>query len=162
VRRIVLCLAASLAVMLSWVPLASASVDIRKKWRNCDTNKAGLSFRTEFQNPASWYGTGKYLIKSQIRWDKYASGMWRKLDANTIQTPWTKITNLQYDFGLSHGDRTDWGFWFPKRWRAHVVVKLIKNRPGPKDKRVDTVERWFEKPQFNEVGSCGDGVSIGT
>ncbi len=163
-RRVaVSCFVAAFVLTLSWVPLASAATfDIRAKWRNCENRKAGLSFRTEFLDPADHYGSGKYMIKSQIRWDKYAYDRWRKLDANTIETPWTRITNLAYDFGQSHGDRTSWGNLFSKRWRAHVTVKLIKNRPGPRDKRVEMVERFFEKPMFSERGSCGDGVSIGT
>ncbi len=158
-KRVVLCLAAGLAIVLSSVPAASAATfDIRAKWRSCQTSTSALSFRTEFLNPADLYGTGRYLIKSQIRWDKNASGMWRALDVHTIQTPWTEITNLEYDFGLSHGDRTKWGKLFEKRWRAHVIVKLIKNRPGPKDNRVELVERFFEKPMFTERAKCDEGI----
>lgn len=158
-KRFVLCFAASLAIVLSSVTAASAaSFDVRAKWRSCQTGTAALSFRTEFLDPADWYGAGKYLIKSQIRWDKYAYGMWRKVDANTIQKPWTHISNLEYDFGLSHGDRTAWGNLFDERWRAHVIVKLIKNRPGPKDDRVEMVERFFERAQFTERAKCDEGV----
>lgn len=161
-RNIILCFTASAAVVLGSASLASAGwTDVRSKWRDCDSTSSGLSYRTTFPNPARYYGHGRYLIKSQIRWDKYAYGMWRKRDANTIQTPWTKITNEEYDFSQAHGDRTVWGNdLYYQRWRAHVIVKLIKNRKGPKDKRVETVERSFEKAVFPERGSCG--VTIGS
>lgn len=158
-KRVVLCFAASLVLLLSSVPVASAATfEIRAKWRSCQTTTAALSFRTTFSKPASWHGDGTYLIKSQIRWDKYASGSWRKLDVSTNQTPWTEITNPEFDLGLSHGDRTNWGNLFERRWRAHVIVKLIKNRPGPKDNRVDIEERFFEKPMFDERAKCDEGV----
>ena len=136
------------------VPAASAETfHIRGKWRDCETLSAGLSYRTEFLRPADYYGPGRYLIKSQIRWDKYAYGMWRKVDANTSQTEWLQINNPDYNFGSPHGDRTVWGHLFSQRWRAHVIVKLIKNRPGPKDKTVETVERFLEKRMFPD--RCG-------
>jgi hypothetical protein len=162
-RKFILSAAVGVALLLSSASVSSAGeTQIIAKWRNCDTTKAGLSFRTTFYSPARNYGSGRYLIKSEIRWDKYRYGMWRASDVSTRQTPWLKIRNPEYHFSLSHGDRTTWGAsLFAERWRAHVTVKLIKNRPGPKDKRVETVERFFEKPMFTEVGAC-EGVSLGS
>jgi len=155
-RRVVSCLAVTVSLALCFVSIASAATfNIRSKWMDCSTTKSGLSFRTEFNYPARAYGTGRYLIKSQIRWDRHTSAGWRNWDRNTIQTEWTEITNPDFNFGLSHGDRTNWGeSWFAGRWRAHVIVKLIKNRAGPKDKQVEKVERFFEKPQFH-ARNCG-------
>ena len=159
--RFIVCVCAAAAIALVAVaPSSAAEVKVLGKWRNCETGQAALTYRTTFINPARSYGMGRYLIKSQIRWDKNASDQWRNLDTNTIQTPWKTITNGEFDFSQSHGDRTNWGDWFFRRWRAHVIVKLIKNRPGPKDKRVETVERFFERPMFHERGSCD--VSIGS
>ncbi|WP_275693154.1 hypothetical protein [Nocardioides sp. TF02-7] len=37
-----------------------------------------------------------------------------------------------------------------------MTIKLLKNRPGPKDKTVDTIEIWPANGSFREVGShCG-------
>jgi hypothetical protein len=158
-RKAFACFAASAAVVLgSASPALADDLKVRAHWKSCETLAAGLSFRTEFSPPARYYGEGRYLIKSEIRWDKYTSaGSWRVRDSNTIQTPWLQINNPNYEYGLSHGDRTTWGNLYPNHWRAHVTVKLIKNRPGPKDKRVATVERLFNKGTFRERGSYCQG-----
>jgi len=67
-----------------------------------------------------------------------------------------QVNNPTWDFVTSIGDVTNWGAEYGQRWRAVVTFKLIRNRPGPVDKRVDTVERWLTKGMFAEQGvGCG-------
>lgn len=160
-RKVICCIAASAAVVLgSASPAFAGQLDVRFKWRHCENAAAGLGFRTTFFRPAASYnsGPGRYMIKSQIRWDKHTSAGWRQSSVDTNQSDWIQINSPAYNPTLLHGDRTDWGYrLFRGRWRAHVIVKLIKNRPGPKDNRVDIVERFFEKPMFHERGSYCEG-----
>ena len=74
-RRVVCCIAASAAVVLCLAsPALADDLKVRAHWKSCETLAAGLSFRTEFSPPARYYGEGRYLIKSEIRWDKYTVG----------------------------------------------------------------------------------------
>lgn len=154
-RRLVVAGMASAFLALSVAPLASAgTLKPLSKWRDCESQQSGLTYRTTFNNVADWYGSGRYMIKSEVRWDRYAFDRWYNRDTNTISTNWLKITNPQYDFSHFHGDKTGWGTIYSERWRAHVIVKLLKNRKGPKDKRVDIVHSYFEKGFFPERGNC--------
>ena len=159
-RRVVCLIVASASIVLSSVsPAVADDLDIRFKWRACENAAAGLGFRTTFFHPADYYDPGRYMIKSQIRWDKYTSAGWRHLDVSTNKSDWLQINNPDYSPSLLHGDRTVWGNLYSRQWRAHVIVKLIKNRVGPRDKRVATEERFFQKPMFDERGSYCPGGS---
>ena len=161
-RKVACVLAASTAVVFGSASSALAdSFDIREKWRDCDDLSARLSFKATFTKPADFYGTGRYLIKSQIRWDKHTSAGWRNWDTNTVQTNWLQINNPNYSHTVFQADRTVWSTSYNRRWQAHVIVKLIKNRVGPRDRRVATIERWFSQAMFRERGQdCG--VTVGS
>lgn len=140
-------------------PALAGSITTRAKWKNCSTTQAGLSATATFTNVAGIYGPGRYLVKKQIRWDRLiGSGRWRAGDVHTTQTSWITISNTQYDFRTRVADRTTWGNAYFTRWRAHVIVKLIKNRRGPKDKKVDQIDLYPTTGSFREVGSCGTPV----
>lgn len=146
----------SALLALSMAPVASSAGALKplNKWRDCESQKSGLTYRTTFGDVARWHESGRYMIKSEVRWDTSAFDRWYNRDATTSSTEWLHITNEEYDFSHFHGDRTSWGSVYSDQWRAHVIVKLIKNRAGPKDKRVDTVHGYFEKGFFPERSDC--------
>lgn len=154
---ILLLLAASMS------PAQAGTFKTVTKWKNCDTTKAAIGVKATFSNPATVYGTGRYMVTKEIRWDYLkAPGQWRRADSVKTQTNWLKISNPDYDFVSSIGDKTTWGLLYNERWRAHITIKLIKNRPGPRDRRVDMIEIWPAKGSFQERGStfCG-GIIVG-
>ena len=159
-RSTVGCLIAAVVLVGAVPAQAGTGTFVTKaKWKNCETKQSAIRVKATFPNVASYYGKGRYLVKKEIRWDVLKSGMWRREDSTTQQTQWVKINataqGLNWDFVTSIGDRTGWGNLYDSRWRAHVTFKLIKNRKGPKDKRVDTIEIFPTKGLFAEVGSCG-------
>ncbi len=122
------------------------------KWKNCETTQSAITVKTTFTDPAAAYGNGRYMVKKWIRWDYLKSGgQWRNGDTAHTETAWLEITNPQYDFVSTIGDKTKWLSLYTSLWRAHVIIKLLKNRPGPKDKVVETVEIWPMKGSFRNI-----------
>jgi hypothetical protein len=160
---------ASLMVLVATLALATAGPALsgtfvtRAKWKNCDTTKVGISVAGTFTDVATIHGTGRYMVKKEVRWDRLiGSGRWRASDVHSTETRWLTIRNPSYDFVSSIGDTTVWGATYPRRWRAHVTLKLVKNRPGPRDKKVDEIDISPTKGSFREVGSsCDGGVTPG-
>lgn len=155
---------ASLMVLVATLALATAGPALSgtfvtgAKWKNCDTTKAGILVTGTFTDVAAIHGTGRYMVKKEVRWDRLiGSGRWRASDVRSTETRWLTIRNPSYDFVSSIGDTTVWGATYPDRWRAHVTLELVKNRPGPRDKKVDEIDIYPTKGSFREVGSSCDG-----
>lgn len=145
------------ALVLAFAPAAQAgSWKTTTKWRNCDKQKAAIGVRVTFTDPARYYGTGKYMVKRWIEWEYYKGGKWREADRYYRESDWVKVTNLSYDWVTTPADRVAWAGLYYSHWRAKVTVKLIKNRPGPRDKKVDEIQIFPMKGSFREIGSnCG-------
>jgi hypothetical protein len=126
----------------------------KSTWRNCDTTQSGIAVQATFRRPASSDGPGRYMVKKWIEWEKYDAGRWLERDRSYTETNWVKISNSNYSFVTTAGDRTTWLVLYYQQWRAKVTFKLMKNRPGPKDKVVDTVQIFPTKPSFTEVVAC--------
>jgi hypothetical protein len=140
-------------------PAEAGTFTTTAKWRNCDDDKAAISIRATFSNPAAIYGTGRFMIKKWVVWDTAkAGGTWRERDRNYTETNWVQINNTDYDFISTAADKTNWGALYDQLWRAHVTIKLVKNRPGPRDKLVDEIDLTPRKNSFPEQGTfCGVG-----
>lgn len=145
------------ALLLAWTPSAEAATfKTRDKWRNCDTFKSAISVRVTFTDPARSYGNGKYMVKRWVEWEYWKGGKWKEADRHYTESTWQKITNPAYDWVTTPGDRTGWHGLYREHWRAKVTVKLIKNRPGPRDKKVEELQIYPTKGSFREIGSnCG-------
>ncbi|MET1131831.1 MAG: hypothetical protein ABWX60_00240 [Aeromicrobium sp.] len=156
-RRITLVATLLAALVLAFAPAAQAGTfRITTRWKNCDTFKAAIAVRTTFSNVAATHGTGKYMVKRWIEWEYYKGDTWKEADRNYTESSWVKITNTSYDWVTTPGDRTAWHNLYYSHWRAKVTVKLIKNRKGPRDKKVDEVQIFPMKGSFRELGSnCG-------
>ncbi|MBA4607700.1 MULTISPECIES: hypothetical protein [Aeromicrobium] len=158
-RRITLVVTLLAALILGFAPAAQAGTfRITTRWKSCDTFKSAIAVRVTFKDPAYLYGSGKYMVKRWIEWEVYKSGMWREEDRYYSESNWVKVTNKNYDWTTTPGDRTGWGNTglYYSHWRAKVTVKLIKNRKGPRDKKVDEVQIFPMKGSFREIGSnCG-------
>lgn len=115
----------------------------------------GNPARATFSN-VGVYGANRYMVKKEIKWQLYIGGdRWRTDDPVKTETPWIRVDNPSWDFVTSIGDRTVWGISsYNRAWRAVITFKLIKNRPGPRDKNVETVELVLRQGQFTERGSC--------
>lgn len=135
----------------------AATFTTTSKWKNCDTTRAGLAIRTTFRDPVRYYGSGQYMVKRRIVWERLiGTGRWAESDRYASQSSWMKITNPDYDYVTTVGDTTTWGSTYYRYWRAKVTVQLIKNRPGPYDKKVEELVIWPTKGSFRELGSyCG-------
>ncbi len=143
-------------------PALSGTFTTRAKWKNCATTQAGIRLTATFADVAAIHGSGRYMVKKEIRWDRLiGSGRWRASDTHTTQTAWITIDNPSYDFVSSIGDVTAWGNSYPRLWRAHVTFKLIKNRPGPRDKRVDLIDVYPRQGSFRDLASCGSAPGSG-
>lgn len=150
--------ASACALLLVAAPAQAGESTTTAKWRNCDTRTAGISVRATFRGPAALYGTGRFMIKKWIKWEKYDAGRWLERDRSYTETSWLQINNPQYNFVSTAGDRTGWAALYYNHWRANVTIKLVKNRPGPVDKTVDTIQLLPTKGSFREVASnCGVG-----
>jgi hypothetical protein len=145
------------ALVLAFAPAAQAgSHRTTTKWRNCDTYKAAVAVKATFGNVAAIHGKGRYMVKRWIEWEYFKGGTWKEADRYYSQSSWVKVTNTNYDWITTAGDRTGWQGLYYSHWRAKVTVKLIKNRPGPRDKKVDDIQIFPMKGSFREVGSnCG-------
>lgn len=145
------------ALVLAFAPAAQAGTSkITTKWRNCDNFTAAIGVRVTFTDPVRYYGKGKYMVKRWIEWEYYKGGTWREADRRYTESTWRKVTNPNFDWVTTPADRTGWQNLYYSHWRAKVTVKLIKNRPGPRDKKVDEVQIFPMKGSFREIGSnCG-------
>lgn len=146
------------ALVLAFAPAAQAgSSKITAKWRNCDNYQAAIKVRATFNDPARYYGKGRYMVKRWVEWEYYkGNGAWREADRRYTESSWLKVTNLNFDWVTTAADRTNWQNLYYSHWRAKVTVKLIKNRPGPRDKKVDEIQIFPMKGSFREIGSnCG-------
>lgn len=146
--------------LLAWLPPAQAGTfETTSKWKSCDSRKAGIAVKARFSRPASYDGPGRYMVKKWVEWDVLkAGGQWRERDRHYAETNWVKITNTDYDFVTSVGDSTNWGALYDSGWRAKVTFKLIKNRKGPRDKKVDEIQIFPTKGSFREQGTfCSPG-----
>jgi hypothetical protein len=145
---------AAAATVLAVAPAAHAGEFVTKdKWRNCDTFEAAIGVRATFREPANLFGKGRFMVKKWIEWEKYDAGRWLERDRSYTETVWVDVTNPRYNFVTTARDRTGWGAIYHSQWRAKVTFKLMKNRPGPKDKVVDTVQIFPMKDSFAEKGS---------
>lgn len=157
IRRAALSLLTA-ALLLGVLPSTASAGEFitRAKWKNCDNAKASILITATFRAPARYYGNGKYMVKKQIKWQKYDAGRWLERDHHDTKTEWLKITNQNYDFVTSIGDKTSWGYIYGANWRAQITFKLLKNRKGPIDKKVDEIKIYPKKGSFREQGSnCG-------
>ncbi|KQZ70652.1 hypothetical protein [Nocardioides sp. Root151] len=145
------------ALMLAFTTSAAAGTfKTTAKWRNCDTYKSAISVRVTFSDPADLYGKGKYMVKRWVKWQYYKGGTWRTADPRHTESGWLQINNLKYDYITTAADRTNWLGLYYSHWRAEVTVQLLKNRPGPRDRKVDEVKIFPTKGSFREIGSnCG-------
>jgi hypothetical protein len=147
------------ALMVTGTSVAHAdSTTTLARWRNCDTLNAAVKIRATFSDPARYFGEGRYMVKKSIKWQKVgAGGNWiYGGDDYYAETGWLKVTNVNYDFVSTAGDRTNWGNVYPRLWRAKVTIQLLKNRPGPRDKKVAEFELTPRKAAFQETGTqCG-------
>ncbi len=151
--RVALVLVGALCAWGAAVPAAQAGTfDVIARWRNCDTYQAAISIRATFRDPVRHYGEGKYMVKKWVKWDALkVGGQWRQRDRHYSERGWVHATNPNWDFVSTAADRTTWGpTLYAERWRAHVTIQLLKNRPGPRDKKVDELDLFFEKRQFTE------------
>lgn len=156
VQRLGLALLVTAASLATAGPALSGTFATTAKWKDCETTKAGIRVTATFSNVAAIHGTGRYLVKKEIRWDRLVgSGRWRSSDVHTTQTSWIRIDDTAYDVVTTVGDTTVWGGSYSGGWRAHVTFKLIKNRVGPKDDRVDLIDIYPTKGSFANVGNCG-------
>ncbi len=153
---------AALALVVTTIGLATAgpalsgTFQTRGKWKNCETTQAGIQITATFADVAAIHGPGRYMVTKEIRWDRLiGTGRWRASDVHSTQTTWISIGNPQYDVVTTIGDRTTWGASYRRNWRAHVTFTLIRNRPGPRDKRVDIVDIYPAKGSFRDVVDCG-------
>ena len=135
-------------------PALSGTFTLRDRWKSCDTTKAAIGVKATFADVAAIHGPGRYRVQKEIRWDRLiGSGRWRNSDVNKTQTGWITIRNTSYDFVTSAGDRTTWGATYHRLWRARVTFKLIKERRGPINKKVDQTDVELLKGSFREIGS---------
>ncbi len=142
-------------------PAAGATFTTRAKWKNCDTRTAGIHVTGTFPGVSAIHGEGRYMVKKEIRWDRLiGSGRWRVSDTRRTQTAWTQVGNPSFNFVTSIGDTTNWGATYLRGWRAHVTLKLIKNRPGPRDQKVDEIDIYPTKGSFREMGSYCDAQGV--
>ena len=101
------------------------------------------------------------MVKKWVEWEYLKTkGEWREADRRYTETNWLKITNTDYDFVSTIGDATNWVNLYDSGWRAKVTFKLIKNRTGPRDKKVDEIQIFPGKGSFREEGTYCDGNGL--
>lgn len=145
------------ALMLAFTPPASAGTqEIKTRWRNCDKFTSAISVKAKFFRPVQYHGKGRYMVKRWVKWQYWKGGSWRTADRRYTESNWLKITNPRYNYVTTAADRTNWAGLYYSHWRVEVTVKLIKNRKGPRDKKVDEIQIFPKKGSFREIGSyCG-------
>jgi hypothetical protein len=154
VRLLLACLTGLVLTCGFVVPASAGTFQTTAKWKNCDNTTSAISIRGTFTDPARYHGKGRYMVKKWIRWDYLQTrGQWRAADTWASETRWVKVNNLSWDFVSTAADRTNWAGLYYDRWRAHVTIKLIKNRPGPRDKTVEVIDIFPMKGSFTERGS---------
>ena len=107
------------------------------KWKNCDTKRSGIAVKATFPTPASYDGSGRYMVKKWVEWEYLKTkDEWREVDPPVHGDQLAQITNTDYDFVSTIGGATNWHNLYDSGWRAKVTFKLIKNGTGPRDKQV--------------------------